>query len=680
MFIRHPLSKALLALLATPLAASAAVQLPATTVTAKGYQADAMRTPGASLVLTPEQAEPGATVGSLLRGQPGLAVQSDGAWGQNPVLRGLSKESIVLLVDGNRLNSAQPQGAIASLVELGLLERVEVVKGPGSVLHGSGALGGVVNLLTPEPDFNHQGQLEGRVAAGWSSVDRGRQAAALLQTGNDRQALVLGAALRRLEDYKGADGRVADTGYDSQSLLFKYALRVSEQGRIKLNLQRDDAEDVWYPGSAKPAPAALGGTLTIHSPNQQRTLYALGYEDQLGAGRFNAEVYRQEVYREIRAWNTGRQRNQVWNDVTFSTDGLRSSYRLPVGERHLLSVGVDHWEMTGDPERYQFQGPSNTVLRSDPFSKGEVRSSGLFVQDDIQLDQLAVQLGARWDRVRGTADSKGSGAQQVTSGLSNSSSNLSWSAGAIYNLQPLLNPYVTLGSAYRAPDLRERFEDAERGDGYFHRGNPQLDAEKSTSLELGLKGDDGLFSYQLAMHWTRIDDYIAGRVTGQTNQQGVPIKVTENLDRVVIRGLEGMAAQRFGSYLADVRLTWLEGDNRQDREPLYRMPAPELTLGLGQPAEQGFNWRTQLRAVKAQNRVAKTFANGTEDATSGFATVDLSLGWGFGATAGFKRVDTQLTLRNLFDRGYHEHLVEGISGQEIQSPGRGLSLNLRGEF
>jgi len=197
---------------------------------------------------------------------------------------------------------------------------------------------------------------------------------------------------------------------------------------------------------------------------------------------------------------------------------------------------------------------------------------------------------------------------------------------------------------------------------------------------LGLKGDDGLFSYQLAMHWTRIDDYIAGRVTGQTNQQGVPIKVTENLDRVVIRGLEGMAAQRFGSYLADVRLTWLEGDNRQDREPLYRMPAPELTLGLGQPAEQGFNWRTQLRAVKAQNRVAKTFANGTEDATSGFATADLSLGWGFGATAGFKRVDTQLKLSNLFDKGYHEHLVEGISGQEIQSPGRGVSLNLRGDF
>ncbi len=100
----------------------------------------------------------GTVAGELLRGKPGLAAQSDGAWGQNPVLRGLKKESVVVMVNGVRMNSAQPQGAIASFLDLGLLERAEVVKGPGSVLYGSGAMGGVVNLITPDVRFHGRGE------------------------------------------------------------------------------------------------------------------------------------------------------------------------------------------------------------------------------------------------------------------------------------------------------------------------------------------------------------------------------------------------------------------------------------------------------------------------------------------------------------------------------------------
>jgi hemoglobin/transferrin/lactoferrin receptor protein len=76
-------------------------------VTAKGYAADAQETPQAVEVLRPA-ATADNVVGNLLRGKPGLAVQSDGAWGQNPVLRGLKKESVVVMVDGLRVNSAQP--------------------------------------------------------------------------------------------------------------------------------------------------------------------------------------------------------------------------------------------------------------------------------------------------------------------------------------------------------------------------------------------------------------------------------------------------------------------------------------------------------------------------------------------------------------------------------------------
>ncbi|HKM38580.1 MAG TPA: hypothetical protein VJY83_13200 [Thiopseudomonas sp.] len=56
------------------------------------------------------QATSQGPAGNLLRGQLGMALQSDGAWGRNPVLRGLKRESVVVMVDGFRVNSAQPQG------------------------------------------------------------------------------------------------------------------------------------------------------------------------------------------------------------------------------------------------------------------------------------------------------------------------------------------------------------------------------------------------------------------------------------------------------------------------------------------------------------------------------------------------------------------------------------------
>ena len=75
-----------------------------------------------------------ACKGEALRGEPGISVSLNGARRQNRVIRGLQKDSVVLMVDGMRLNSAQRAGAIASFLSLGLAERVEVVKGPASVL------------------------------------------------------------------------------------------------------------------------------------------------------------------------------------------------------------------------------------------------------------------------------------------------------------------------------------------------------------------------------------------------------------------------------------------------------------------------------------------------------------------------------------------------------------------
>lgn len=660
-------------------------ELQALVVTAKGYEADTLETASSTEQLTTGDTAASKTAGDLFRGQPGLAVQGDGgAWGGNPVIRGQRKESLVMLVDGVRLNSAQPQGAIASLADMSLLDTVEVVKGPASVLHGTGAMGGAINLRTPEARFADQAQARGRFSGSTGTVDSSLAGGALLELSSPNHGLVLGAAAKDVDDYETPDGQVTNSGFRSESFLAKYALRISDSQKLTLNLQNHEDRDVWYPGSAKPGPGG-NGALVIHSPKQKRTLAELGYTSDIGPGTLETSVYRQEVDRQIRAWWDFKDRNQVWNNVSFRTDGAKAQYRLPVADNHLLTIGAEGWEMTGDPARFTYSPPmSENAIANSPFRDGEIESRGLFVQDDIMAGNWNIQLGARYDKVTGDARVVGNGPAARTEGLKNTSETLSWSAGAIYNLSDMVNPYLNIGTAYRAPDMRERFEDATRGDGFFHRGNPQLDPEKSTSAEVGLKGRGRLGQYQVAAFYTRIDDYIAGRITGQNHpQNNLPIKQTENLDEVVIYGAEAGFVMPLEALNAsapaidlDGSLTWLRGENKQDDEPLYQIPAPELTLGLGQQNRPGFNWHGQVRAVAEQDRTADAFSNGTENSTPGYATVDVELGWNFGSTGSLSALEVSVEGNNLLDKRYREHLTDG----GILSPGRGLVAKVSGRF
>jgi hemoglobin/transferrin/lactoferrin receptor protein len=105
------------------------------------------------------------------------------------------------------------------------------------------------------------------------------------------------------------------------------------------------------------------------------------------------------------------------------------------------------------------------------------------------------------------------------------------------------------------------------------------------------------------------------------------------------------------------------------------MPADELSLGWGAAVTPAWAVDSRLRLVRRQDRVATVFSRGTEDATAGFATADVGATWRYARDHSLR-----MAVKNLADKAYHEHLTEGVSGQEIQAPGRSLSLAWRGAF
>ncbi len=111
-------------------------------------------------------------------------------------------------------------------------------------------------------------------------------------------------------------------------------------------------------------------------------------------------------------------------------------------------------------------------------------------------------------------------------------------------------------------------------------------------------------------------------------------------------------------------------------------------MGASRSAPEGWQWDVRIRAVKNQDRTADTFSAGTERETPGFATGDIAVGYRFGPGAGFRWNELTLSVTNVTDKNYREHINEMTPSrldpargvQDIWAPGRSFGLTWNAEF
>ena len=671
------------------------------TVTAKGYEALIADTARSVNVIEADEIRRGEarTLGDLLRGQPGISVAVDGSVGVDPIIRGLKRDQVLVLIDGVRVNAMQPpaRGSLASYVNVDLIERIEVIRGPNSVLYGAGAMGGVINIITRGGSFSDEPEVSGWTRLGYTSVDDGVRGAVGVSLSNPRNVLDLSLAYLNTDDYKTGSGkRLDDSGTEQIAGHLRYRAQLAPGHEVEFRAQRDRREDVWYLASRRflqesiTPPPGQGlhqpdGLNTHYTPRQERDLYEGRYEGELGGPwdvRLTASLYRQELERGNYDWNRERSKDYRTSDTDFTTDGGRLQVEFSPHERHVVLAGVDGWRFRAAPVSYVGFAPDfDPDFRLQLIENGRLESRGAFIQDDIYLDDFTVTLGARYDEVKGSADN----ALGVTAPLNKTDYNLSWSAGVTWDLDTAFSPYASLSEGYRSAGLLERYLTYPYSDGFTWLSNPQLDPERNRTFELGARGRIGATSYSVAIYESRIRDYIGGQVIAPN------IKQTVNLDSARIRGAEFTIDHDLGEGLsAFAHGTWLRGDNRDSafREPLYQMPASELTLGLEQRRARGWQWQGSIRAVAKQDRTADLFSGGTERETPGFTTADAAVGYRFGPSGGFREHELTLSVTNIFDRDYREHVNEMTANridpangvQDIKAPGRSIGLTWYAAF
>lgn len=646
-----------------PMPATVAYRLDPITVTAARRPARVSGIPGHVSVVEAERLDVAVaqSVDDVLSGLPNVTTVG-GPRGQAelPQIRGLGADRIIFRVDGARQDfTSGHKGRL--FLDPALLDRVEIVRGPGSALYGSGALGGVISFETKDAaDLLRPGETLGaRLAPRYLSGNREWGGSASVYGRPGAVDFVAAASVRNADDVElGTGGRLPFSGYETWGALGKLGWTPGPGQRLELSYDRFDET------STTPLDATSTDSLPdqIADRHSRRNTLRAGYDLEAPASPWfdlEARIYRTgSSLEEIRRSDERHETREV---VTWGVDVANTTrYAVSDAVRGGFTYGVE-WFHDGSRGRRDGQPVGS-------FPDGDATFTGLFLQNDWTVaDRLRVVPGLRWERYESTSDDPVN--------APNEDDELALEMAAQVGVTRFLDVYGSFSEGFNAPRLLDLYTTglhfpAPPGADFpnnFFIANPDLRPERTETFEAGarlrldgiLVNDDGM---RLDVAWfaTDAEDFIARQVDVAGG-----VTAFENLDRVDIDGFE--TAIRYespnvfgGVSHGRVRMWDLPAD-----APVDDAPADTWILDLGlRAAGAGVTLGYRGVFAEAQERVSAP-----ERATPGYGVSDLYVRWvpGGSLLRGF-----QLTLRadNVLDKAYRRH------GSFIPSAGRSLRLEL----
>jgi len=416
-----------------------------------------------------------ANVAEAVEKVPGVAMVGKGGYSMAPSIRGLAEHRILLLVDGVRLTSERRIGASASFINLNYIDHIEINRGPYSVFYGSGAIGGVINIVTktPTPDA----PFKGNIRLGYNTVRKERAASVNLSAPLGKFAFMIAANGKNAGDYSSPAGIIEQSHYSDYDLLLKVN-RTGDNSQFYLTFL-----NYWGVDIGKPSPAA--GLKPRWYPRERNTIFILGYKikNTLFLDTLNASVYLLLPMLETESL-TVEKRNLA------KIEGRNFGFKVRGGKKlsktHTLNFGFDFFGRRGVNDsntEWIFDDFGNITEKTEETSllDGRRNNFGLYIDDKIQISpSMTMNLGARFDYIN-------------TSNFTHSSNKISKSdqsftayIGSIFQITPHFSLLANLGSSFRFPTMSELFYTGLTGRGTVF-GNVELKPERSVNMDFGFR-------------------------------------------------------------------------------------------------------------------------------------------------------------------------------------------------
>lgn len=669
---QHLLALAIAALL-TPSAHAAepadARRLETITVTA-----DPLARPGEELLQPAEvlggaalDDERGNTLGDTIDRLPGVQGSYFGPGVGRPIIRGLDGPRVQVLGGGiSTLDVSTTSVDHAVSIDPFLADQIEVLKGPATLLYGSGAIGGVVNVRDGRiPDRPVEG-VDGRVELRADSVNDGLSGVGRIDAGNGAFAVHADWSERSGDPYEGPDGvEIENTQSQSSSRSIGFSI-TGERGHAGISLsaydntygippeeEKEDEDAAAQFAKAKPGVGRpKGGEGLVELDLEQQRVDFDGSLRQPFAGweRIDLRVGHNDYeHTEFVLDEDDGQREVGTRFFNDAVEGRVEAVHDPIGAwRGAVGVQASRrdFEALGDEA---FVPPSVT------------RDAGLFLVERATFEPFAIELGARYDRQTIELDD-GERAKHDAFSLS---------AAGRWDFDPAWHATLNLDRAQRAPQAEELFSDGpHEATASFEIGDPSLGEETANQAETGLHWHVEGIEARISAYWNRFDDFIYLADTDAIEDE-LPVRVWTQAD-ARFHGFEAELKGRLadtdwgrfeGGVFADtVRGRLSEGGDLPRIAPGRIGASLDWSLGA---------WRAGLDVVRTaeQDRVATL-----EEATDGHTLVDARIAWT--PPAG----DWELFLegRNLGDEEARVHT--SLIKDRAPLPGRNVAFGVRAWF
>jgi iron complex outermembrane receptor protein len=578
------------------------------------------------------------SLGATLESQPGVSSRSFGPTPARPVIRGLDGDRVQILQDGQRIGDLSSQsGDHGVSINPAAAQRIEVVRGPATLLYGANAIGGLVNVITEDIPTRPIDKPAGNFTFDLGSAAAEGAAAGDLQAGNGRFAVHVGGGGRRSGDVRTPDGKIENSqsrnGFGSVGASFtaaggyvgasygyddtKYGIPVLEGGILQLTPRR-------HSFSVRGGAQGLTGVFDTF----RATLSVRRYEhdelegDEVGTA-FENDTAELELMASHRAF--GRMKGSVgaWLlDRAFDSRGAEA-----------LSPAVDQ------------------------------RGFAAFAYEELTWPHVTAQFGGRLDTTR--FEPFGEAARDFTNG--------SASVGLL--LRPAaaddrLTLAASLAYAARNPALEELFFfGLHHGNFAIELGNPNLESEKALGVDLSLRWRSGRASGELTYFRNDVDQFIFRRVidgeefeareeefAARFPNRALAGGEDEELAIVdfigadaILQGIEAHAdLQLTSTVFAEFGADLVHGSLSGSGDPLPRMPPMRLRGGL----------RYQRNALQLGGEVVATAKqdrlSGVETATDGFGLLKVFASYSFASGAAVSTITARVD--NVTDTLYRNHL------------------------
>lgn len=592
------------------------------------------------------------TIGQMLDGEPGVSMSSFGPAPARPVIRGLDGERILILENGERMGDISESAADHAIaLDPQAAERLEVIRGPASLLYGTSALGGVINLLTSDIPKDWSPGSFGGLSFSGASVNNMGSGFGRIGHGWENKAVSARMSYRSAGNMQTPEGMLDGTDLSTVEGSAGYGFRNSTaQGGISFMGMK----------SAYGIPEALDDPdLKVEIRfNRIASQGRLDFERNSFFDKFQIKYHVARFHQsemEIERNDDGTVDEIV--GVSYDQDAFSTTLNMqhtPFGifDRGVVGLNVNGRIMdVGGEEAYT---PGDQYINTALFTFQEIPISSLVrLQAGVRLDYR--NITTRTNHANPDIDE------------TKNDFNVAASLGLNYRPDPAVELGFQLARAHRYPTSEELFANGVHlGQGTFEIGDPTLETEIGYGADMFFRYQQGRIQMEVAGFLTYIQNFVTFQPTGQIDvSSGFPIFLYGAENARLFGGEFSLATSMTDDLVVTLGADVVHGTSLGDQDtPLPFMPPVRFRLGteytIG-PAWTGFT----IRHVTTQNRVAPE-----EDTTDGYTLFNIQAGYRFDKSGLHRLV---LRAENLFNLTYRDHLSR-VEDREFPMPGRNITL------